>query len=187
MNSFQIAILALALLFNSWMPYLNAGIVLSGEPLISKIKYAGIMFVIQFCMTGAGVWVGYKAGSLEVTTNMTISLSILLIVGLKVLLTGIKMPTQEKAFDYVDNKVTLIAALAEGITPLFVGTAIGLLSLHPYTHWFLIGGLLLVGIIAGLAMVSGIGSNSLKLRLGPIGGLLMIAASIKMIISLSGY
>jgi len=187
MNTFETVILALALVFNSWISYLNAGITLSGEPLLSKIKYAGIMSVLQFGMAGAGIWVGYKMGSFEMRTNMAISLSILLIFGLKVLLTGIKMSTQEKAFDYTDSQVTLLAALAEGITPLSVGIAIGILSLHPIMHWLLIGGFLFTGVLTGLILASGMGSASLKLRLGPIGGLLLIAAAIKMIISITGY
>jgi putative Mn2+ efflux pump MntP len=187
MNTFEIVILALALVFNSWISYLNAGIALSGVPFLSKLKYAGIMSVLQFGMAGAGIWIGYKTGSFELRTNMVISLTILLIFGLKVLLTGIKMSAQEKEFDYTDNQVTLMAALAEGITPFSVGIAIGLLSLHPYLHWLLIGGFLFAGIIAGLIPVSGMGSVSLKLRFGPISGLLLIAAAIKMIISITGY
>ena len=187
MNTFETVILALALVFNSWISYINAGIALSEAPLLSKIKYAGIMSVLQFAMAGAGIWVGYKTGSFEPRINMAISLSILLILGLKVLLSGIKMSTEEKVFDYTDNQVTLMAALVEGISPLSVGIAIGLLSLHPYLHWLLIGGFLFAGIIAGLVLPIVMGSASLKFRLGPIGGLLLIAAGIKMIISITGY
>lgn len=187
MNTFEIVILALALVFNSWISYLNAGIALSGVPFLSKLKYSGIMFVLQFGMAGAGLWVGYKTGSFELRTNMAISLSILLIFGLKVLLAGIKNSPQEKEIDYNDNKAIFVAALAEGITPLFVGIAIGLLSLNPCIHWLLIGSFLFAGIIAGLIPASGMGSTSTKLRFGPISGLLLIAAAIKMIISITGY
>lgn len=187
MNTFEIIILALALVFNSWISYLNAGIVLKGEPMLRKLNFAGIMFMLQFIMAGIGIWVGFKVGSLDVRVNMLISLSILLIFGLKVLLTGIRVQNQEKTFDYTDNKVTFFAALAEGITPLSIGIAIGLLSLHPYLHWFLVGGFLLVGIVIAQYLATRMGSESLKLRLGPVGGLLLLAAALKLMLNITNF
>jgi putative Mn2+ efflux pump MntP len=187
MNNFEIIILALALVFNSWSSYLNAGIVLTDEPVIRKAYYTGIMFLLQFIMAGAGIWVGYKVGSTEVSVNMLISLSIMLIMGLKVLLSGIRQQTQEKTFEYTDTKVTFFAALAEGITPLIIGLAIGLLSIHPYLHWLIIGLFLLTGILTGLVLAARTGINSLKLRLGPIGGLLLLAAAIKLALNITGF
>lgn len=187
MNNFEIIILALALIFNSWITYVNAGIVLSKEPLSRKVYFAGIMFFFQFVMAGAGIWIGYKVGSIEVRVNMLISLSILLIFGLKVLLSGIRTQTEERAFDYADNKVTMFAALAEGITSLGIGLAIGLLSAHPYLHWIVTGIFLITGVLTGLFVANRMGSDSLKLRLGPIGGFLMLAAAFKLIINLTGF
>jgi putative Mn2+ efflux pump MntP len=187
MNNFEIVILALALVFNSWATYLNAGIALSGIPLIRKVRYSGIMFFVQFIMAGVGIWIGFKTGSLEVWVNMAISLSLMLIFGLKLLLTGIKTSTEEKAFDYSDSKVTFLAAIAEGITPLAIGIAIGLLSMFPYLHWLITGTILLVGIISGLIVSARMGNESFKLRFGPLGGLLLLAASIHMATKLVGF
>jgi putative Mn2+ efflux pump MntP len=187
MNNFEIVILALALVFNSWMPYLNAGVVLSGESFARKANYSGIMFLLQFLMAGTGIWIGYKTGGLDERTNMAISLSIMFIFGLKALLEGIRLQDQEKEFDYTDIKVILLSALAEGITPLAIGISIGLLSLNPYLHWLLIGGFLFAGIIIAFLVAVTMGSGSFKLRLGPFGGLLLFAAAIKMTISLTGF
>jgi putative Mn2+ efflux pump MntP len=185
MNNFEVIILALALVFNSLYSYLHAGIVLAEKSLKLKISYASIMFLLQIVMAGAGIWLGYKIGSLEMKVNIFISLSILFIFGLKVLLTGIKSPSLEKAFDYTDNKVTLFAALAEGITSLSIGIAIGLLSLHPYLHWILIGLFLLAGIIMALTLAVRMGTEALKIRLGPVGGLLLLAAAIKLFLNIT--
>lgn len=187
MNNFEIIILALALVFNSWSSYLNAGIVLADEAFSRKAYFTGIMFLLQFIMAGAGIWVGYKVGSAEISVNMLISLSIMLIMGLKVLLSGIRQQTQEKAFEYNDTKVTFFAALAEGITPLIIGLAIGLLSIHPYLHWLLIGLFLLAGILTALILAARMGINSLKLRFGPIGGFLLLAAAIKLALNITGF
>jgi putative Mn2+ efflux pump MntP len=111
----------------------------------------------------------------------------MLIFGLKVLLTGIKTSTEEKAFDYSDSKVTFLAAIAEGITPLAIGIAIGLLTLFPYLHWLITGTILLAGIVSGLIVSSRMGNAVFKLRFGPIGGLLLLAAAIQMATKLIGY
>lgn len=188
MNHFEIVILALALVFNSWTIYMNAGMMLSKELLLRKVYYAGIMFFFQFMMAGVGIWIGYnKLGSFEVKVNILISLCILLILGLKVLLTSIRTQVEEKAFDFTDNKVLSLAALAEGITPLVIGIAIGLITLQPYLHWMVIGSFLITAILAGLFLASRMGSAALKLRLGPVGGLLLLAAAIKLALNITGF
>lgn len=187
MNTFEIVILAMALVFNSWISYLNAGIMLASKPVARKIYYTGTTFILQAVMDGVGIWIGYKLGSPEIKVNMMISFSILLIFGLRVLLAGIRIPLQENAFDYTDNKVVFLSALAEGITPLAIGIAIGLLSVHQYLDWMVIDVFLFTGIIAGLIVSKRLGSGSLKLRLGPISGLLLLAAAIKLMLNITGF
>jgi len=187
MNNFEILILALALVFNSWNSYVNAGIALTKEPLVRKVYYLGITFLAQFSMAGSGIWIGFKVSSFEAKTNIIISLSIMLIVGIRILFWGIRQQPQEKTIEYTDNSVTLFAALAEGITPLFIGFAIGILSLHPYLHWLLIGLFLFMGIIAGLVVSMRTGISSLKIRLDYIGGFLFIAAAIKLALNITQF
>ena len=187
MNTFKVLFLALALVFSSWSIYLNAGIVLKLEPLFRKVYYTGIMFLFQFLMAGTGIWLGYTVGSFDGKMNVMISLSILLIFGLKVLLSGIRSQSEFRTFDFTSNKITAFAALAEGITPLAIGIAIGLLSLHPFLHWYLIGVFLFSGIVAGLLLAVRMDKNVLKLRLGPIGGLLLLAAAIQLAVNLTRF
>jgi putative Mn2+ efflux pump MntP len=187
MNNFEIVILALALVFNSWTTYMNAGIVLIKESFLRKAYYTGIMFFFQFVMAGVGIWVGYKVGSFEVRVNMLISLSLLLIFGLKVLLTAIRTTTEETEFNITDNRLLSFTALTEGITPLVVGIAIGLLSAHPYLHWLMIGIFLLTGILPGLMVAKRKSSGPRKFRLGTIGGFLLLAVALKLILSLTSF
>jgi len=187
MNNFEIVILALALVFDSWTTYLNAGIVLCKELFWRKVQYVALMFFFQFVMTGVGIWLGYKLGSFELRVNMLISLSIILIIGLKVLLTNIKTQNEENTFDYTVNKVLVLAALAEGITPLVVGIAIGLLSVHPYLHWLVIGIFLLAGILTGLMVANRKNPGSFKLRPGTIAGFLLLAIALKLMLSLTSF
>jgi len=187
MNTFEIVILAIALTCNSWITYLGAGTVLAGETFSRRFYFTTVMILTQSMLTGAGIWIGYKMGSITTEVNMAISLSILFIFGLKVLLSGIRTQTEEKTYDYSENKVLFFASLAEGITPLVIGIAIGLLTLKPFLHWGIITGFLLVGILSGLISGLRMGTRINKLRLGPIGGLLLLAAAIKLVINLTGF
>lgn len=187
MNTFEVLILAMALVFSSWISYRKAGIMLVNEPFVRKIYYTGITLLIQFVMAGAGIWVGYKVGSIDLKVNALISFSILLIFGLIILLTNIRMPVQEKENDYTNNKAILLAALAEGITPLSIGIAIGLLSLQPYLHLLLIGLFFLAGIAVSQLIAKRKRSGSPKLKLGSIAGLLLLAAAIKLMLNITGF
>jgi putative Mn2+ efflux pump MntP len=189
MNKFEIVILALALVFSSWNSYLSAGLALAKEQFVRKLYFTGIMFLMQFILAGTGIWLGYKLCSPEVRVNILISLSIMLVFGLKVLLTAIRQQTQvkeeeEEETDYTDNKVVFITALTEGITPLFIGAAIGLLSAHPYLHWLLIGLFLISGIFSGQFLAAHMGIKSLKFRFGAFGGLLLLAVAIKLALNI---
>ncbi len=188
MNNFEIIILALALVFNSWISYLNAGLVLANESLLRKFYYTGITFLVQLIMVGAGMWVGNKMGGPELRLNMMISLSIMLILGMRILFSAIIRPQKpEKTIDYTDNKTTFFNALAEGITPLIIGIAIGILSIHPYMHWLLIGLFLFSGILAGQFMAARRNIKTLKFRPGPVSGLLLLASAIKLALSLTRF
>ncbi len=186
MNNFEIIILALSLVFSSWNSYLNAGLGLAEGPVVRKFSYSGIMFLMQFGIAGVGIWAGYKFCSPEMRINMMISFGIILMIGLIVLLSNIRPQTIEKEFDYFDKKAIFLSALAEGIIPLIIGVSIGILSTHPYLHWILTGLFLLSGILAAQILAVFMGLNSLKIRLGAIGGLLLLAVAIKLAMNVTG-
>jgi len=187
MNKFEIVILAIALVLNSLSVYIGAGIILAREAYGRKAIFGSIMFVVQFLMVGAGIWIGYKMGSYAMQTNMIISVCILVIFGLNVLLTNINANSRDEVPDFTNNSVIVLAALAEGITPLSIGIAFGLVSLQLVNQWLLTGVIMLVGIISGISLGSRLGSNSRKLRFGPVGGLLILAVAIKLIINMMGF
>jgi hypothetical protein len=93
----------------------------------------------------------------------------------------------EKDFDYSDKKAAFLSTLTEGIYPLLIGAAMGILSIHPYLHWLLTGLILASGIIAAQILAYQIGNNSLQIKLGATGGLLLLAAAIKLALTISGF
>ena len=187
MNNFEIVILALALVFNSWNAYVHAGLLLSKEKMVRRLYASGITFLMEFLMAGTGIWAGYKTASSEMRTNILISLSIMLVVGLKVLFTVIRAQSQETDHEYSENKRTFFAALLEGIVPLFIGISIGLLSLQPYLHWLLIGLFLLLGIITGQVAAIQKKDNAFNFKVEYMAGILFIAAAIKLALNSTGF
>ncbi len=188
MSTFKIVILALALVFSSWPAYILAGIRLAKEPLFRRINYSGIMLSVQFLLAGAGLYIGTKTGSFDQKVNMTISLVLILVIGLRVFLAGIKLPqAQDESSDPADAKVTFISAIVEGIASLAIGLAIGLLSVNPFLHWIVIGVFYLIGIVIAITMASMMGNRSLRFNLAPFGGFLFLAAALKIILTLTGY
>lgn len=187
MNTFEIAILAFALVLNSFSVYISAGISLRSEHQGRKALFGAVMFFVQFLMVGAGLWIGNRLGSYVVQTNMMISVCILIIFGLKVLLGNINSVSNRKTFDFSESSVILLTALAEGTTPLAIGISFGLVSQHPIMHWMATAIILLLGIISGMSFGLNLGKHSLKLRFGPIGGLLILSVAIKLIINMMGY
>ncbi len=188
MSTFKIVILALALVFSSWPAYIHAGIRLAKEPLFRRINYSGIMLSVQFLLAGAGLYIGTKTGSFDQKVNMTISLVLILIIGLSVFLTGIKLPSEQgESPDQADTKVIFLSALVEGIASLAIGLAIGLLSANLFLHWIVIGVFYLIGIVSAITLASIFGNRSLRFKVAPIGGFLFLAASLKLILTLTGY
>ncbi len=187
MNTFEIIILALALVFTSWSSYVYAGGLFFDKALQTKVNYTGIMFLIQFLMTGAGIWIGFKFGNAESKINVLISLSIFFVTGLKVLLDNIGNQAADNNIEEESWKGISLLAVLEGIIPLVTGIAIGLLSLHPWLHWILLGVFFLSGILSGLFISGRKKPGKPLLRLGSAGGLLLLAAGIKLALNITGF
>jgi putative Mn2+ efflux pump MntP len=187
MNSIQIAILALALALNSFMTYLTAGYVLRDESGIRKMRFGLIVLMSQILMSGTGLWLGVKIGILAANSNYYISLGILLIMGLKIVFDSIRTRPEDKAFDFSDTRVIVMLSIAEGITPLVIGIAIGLVAEYVLLPWIILAILQFLSILIGLIAGSRYGVASFRFRLGPVGGLIMLAAALKLLIDLIGY
>jgi putative Mn2+ efflux pump MntP len=187
MNYFQSAIIALALALNLLGAGIAGGIALKGAGSSRKVAFLGSMFFFQLTATGTGLWIGSRIGLFSSASNYTIALGIFMIMGLKVILDSLKTRTEGKVFDFTDNQVLIMFSLAEAITPLAVSIALGLISSQVAVPWMILSSFLLVAIFTGLILGSGSESSALKLRFGPVGGLILLAAALKLLLNLLGY
>lgn len=187
MNTFTLILLAVAVALTTFPSYVTGGYVLAQEKAGSKWRFILIMAVVQAVMLALGILLGMSVGRISESSNKIMVLSILLIVGLKVLFDSIRTRPQDKAFDTSDFKVLLLLSLAESVVPMAVAISVGLLVESFASPWLIFIIVQIPAIITGFFAGGKMGANAFKLRTGPIGGLFLIAESLIMIINLIGY
>lgn len=187
MNNFTIILLALAVALTVFPSCLMGGVVLSSEKLGNKLRFIAIMSSTMIVMAALGVILGLNVGRISESSNRIMSLSILMVIGLKVLLDSLRTRPQDKAFDTSDLKVLVLLSLAEAIVPMAVAMAVGLLVESFLWPWLIFVFFIVPAVSVGFFLGGKMGVQSYKMRTGPIGGLFLIASSIIMIIDLIGY
>lgn len=187
MNAIQIAILSLALALNSFQTYLIAGNTLKNEQPGRLLRFLLIMLASQVLMSGTGLWLGLRIGGLAIQSNYYIAFGILLIMGIKIIMDSIRQKPEDKTFDLTDLRMIIMLSVAEGITPLIVSSAIGLTMQTILPAWMILTLFQLIAIITGIVVGSRYSALATRLRTGPIGGLIMIAAALKLLIDLVGF
>jgi len=187
MNGIQVAILGLALALNSFSTYLVSGNTLKKTQQVRFLRFGIIILASQVLMSGTGLWLGLRISGLAIQSNYYIAFGILLIMGIKIIMDSIRQKPEEKAFDLTEIRTVIMLSVAEGITPLIVSSAIGLTLQNILPAWFIIITFQLIAIITGLFLGSRDNNLAFRLRTGPIGGLIMLAAALKLFIDLVGF
>ncbi len=187
MNPIQIFILSLALALNSLITYIVAGYILKGERLIIKFRFAGIILLSQALLIGTGLWLGSRISVLALESNYYIAFGILLIMGLKIIFDSIRTRPEEKSFDVTIVRNVVMLSIAEGITPLIVSITAGLTTEKNISSWFILVIMQLIAVLTGMILGAKYEASSLRFRTGPIGGLIILAASLKLLIDLVGF
>lgn len=187
MNNFQISIIAVGLAMNLMTSSVAGGVILKGSAMSRQAIYILVMAAFQALATGAGLILGNRIGMLSESHNAIIALFILLIMGIKVTLDTLRTKPEAKSFEVNDNRIMLMVSLAEAFTPLAVSIAVGLVVNEIMVPFLIIWIIQLLAIMAGIAAGSVMGGQAYKLRLGPVGGLILLAAAMKLIINVIGY
>jgi manganese efflux pump family protein len=187
MNSIQIAIISLALAMNAFITYVTAGYVMKNENANRILRFGMIMLISQAFMTGTGLWLGIRIGVLAANSNYYIAVGILFIMGLKIILDSIRTKPEDRSFDLKEMRVIVMLSIAEGIAPLVVSIAIGLTVESALPSWIIMIIFQFLAVISGLYAGTRYGETSLRFRTGPIGGLIMLAAALKLLIDLIGF
>lgn len=186
-NTFEVILLSIGLVLALWINCTIAGSMLIVDKLKNKSIFGGIFIAVQILMLGAGMWIGSRISLPDLKPNLLMSVAILFIFGIKIVFTSVKNNPRDKVYDYSDASVIGLSAIGEGINTLGIGLAIGLISELLFNHWLISSGILVIGLSLAILIGSALGKDALKLRFGPVGGLIMIAAAIKLTITLAGF
>ncbi|NVO19496.1 MAG: manganese efflux pump [Bacteroidetes bacterium] len=187
MNSVQIAILAAGLALNSFISFFNSGYSLTSTDFDQKLRSGATLFIFQVLMSGAGLWLGIRIGILAVNSNYYISQGILMFVGLKIIFDSLRYRQDNKRTNLLETRDLVVLALSEGILPLLLGIAIGLDVDSVMIAWLIIISFQTIAIIAGFSAGLKKISISYGFKLEILAGLVILAAALKMLISLIGY
>lgn len=182
MNTFQLMLLALAIGFY----YLNTGIAggysLTGHNKKHLFRFQTSLIIFLLSATFIGLLFGKALAGLSGDMLVYIASGMLLVIGLKMLFDSLNNKITSKIFDFTDRKIVNLFALGESINMLLVATGIGLLAENTYLVLLILGISLSLVIISGPFLVRSMGKEALKLRLGPIGALIIIASAVQKII-----
>lgn len=186
MNSIQIAIIALGLAMNSFMSFFYSGASLKTADFDQKLQTGTIIFLLQVAMLGAGLWLGIRIGILAEDSNYYFSLGILFLIGIKIIFDSISSRPENISI-LTDKRELTIYALSEGILPLFLGIAVGLVVDVLMTSYLILIVFQTIALLSGFYLSSRNTIISPRIKLELIGGLIILAAALKILISLIGF
>ena len=186
MNSIQIAILALGLALNSFMNFFTSGQSLNSTDFDQKLQAGTIILLSQILMLGAGLWLGIRIGVLAENSNYLFSVGLLSFIALKIIFESIRNKA-DVGSNLLEKRELIIFTFSEGIIPLLLGISVGLVVDYLMTAWFILIIFQSIALVSGFYLSSHRLTLTLKFRLEIIGGLVILAAALKMLISLIGY
>jgi putative Mn2+ efflux pump MntP len=183
-NLFEILLISLALAFNTSGICFVAGYSLRKSDSGIVIRFLFLLVTTQIIFSFAGLLLGTAIGRVFPLATQWISLSLLMMMGLKILYESLQAKTEDLTFDHTELRMIFKISLAASIDPLIVSTGIGLLLPNLPNSIMLIGATFLLFCSAWLIIGKVRGAASLKMRLGLIGGLILLAAGLHLFIKL---
>jgi putative Mn2+ efflux pump MntP len=119
-----------------------------------------------------------------VKSGIYIAVSILFIFGIKMLFSHINEGLLSSFPDFRSFGISIRIALVEGVTPLCIGLAVGIVTLEPVYQLITIGKVLFTGVFLGVILGTRLSRHTLHLRFSSVGALFVLGIAIKMIINL---
>jgi putative Mn2+ efflux pump MntP len=187
MNHLQIVILALGLGLVSFNDFVSDGFGLrkAGNP--RQMRYFLFLLTATMLYIAAGLFIGNSIGSVAGKLNAPVACAMLLLLGLKILVEELLVSSAERLNPAMDIPALIRLTLADGVTPFIVSVAVGLLHVDFLAPLLIL--MIVIAVSAALGMLAGRNkTEKIKpLKLAPVGGLIIFAAGLKMLITLLGY
>jgi manganese efflux pump family protein len=183
-NLFEIALISLALAFNTSGICFAAGNSLSKSDTGIMVRFLFSLVTIQLLFSFAGLLIGKVISGIFPSAIHWIAVSLLIMMGIKILYDALQTKPEEPAFKITDFKVRLRMSLAASVDPLIVFSGIGFLLPQLQDTLLVTGATFLLFYSAWILIGRIKGPSSSKFRFAPIAGLILLGAGLHLFIKL---
>jgi len=178
MDYFTILAIALGLSFDTFAVSLSLGVVRNSIIFRQALKVATVLAVFQGGLTVAGYFLGYIFSKELETVDHWIALGLLVFLGIKMIVEGLKKTSEDEKRDYNSTIVLLTIAFGTSIDAFAVGISFALLDVMIWKSGILIGVVTFIASMIAIRIGKSAGAR-LGNKVEIIGGLILISIGLK--------
>lgn len=184
MNLFDIALLAIALSFDlSGVCFASGALLHKAEAAVS-LRFLFILDLTLVMLSLCGLMVGAALFAIVGEAGQWIALLLFIGTGLKIIFESLQPKTGDSAFAKSAVKTMVVLALGESINAFIITTGIGFLLPDIPKALLVISIILLLFSALWIYIGRNKGTSPFKFRLGTLGGLILVAAGLHLLIKL---
>jgi len=178
MDYFTILAIALGLSFDTFAVSLSYGVIRSSILFRQATKVAAILAVFQGGLTIAGYFLGSILSEVLKATDHWIALGLLSVLGIKMIVEGLKKTEENEIKDFSRTIVILTIAFGTSIDAFAVGISFALLDVKIWESGILIGAVTFIASMTAIRIGKSAGTR-LGNKVEIIGGLILIGIGLK--------
>ncbi|HRY32908.1 MAG TPA: manganese efflux pump MntP family protein [Bacteroidales bacterium] len=181
MELYTLFLISLGLCFDTFAVSVGSGIARTSITFRQALRISLLFAMFQALMPVLGWLIGREIAILIHEADHWVAFGLLFLLGMKMILEGMKQPGQKRTTDPLDLRVQLMLAVATSIDALVVGVSFGTLDVHIVTASAMIGILTflvsMIGILFGKKTGRTFG-HSMEIA----GGVILILIGLKILV-----
>ncbi len=178
MDLLTIIAVALGLCFDTFAVSLSYGVVQSRILFRQAIRIALVLAVFQAGLLVIGFFLGSIVSELIKAADHWIALALLLFLGIRMIIEGIKRKEEDEIRDYTKPLTLMTVAVGTSIDAFAVGISFALLEMQIWMSGIIIGTVTFLASMTAIRIGKSAGEK-LGQRVEIVGGLILIAIGIK--------
>lgn len=178
MDYLTIFAIAAGLCFDTFAVSLSFGVVQFRVLFKQAIRLAIILAAFQGGLTVAGFFLGSIVSNALKAVDHWIALGLLALLGIKMIIEGLKKQEKKEIIDYSKPLVIFTIALGTSIDAFAVGISFALLDVKIWTAGFIIGAVTFLASMTAIRIGKSAGEK-LGQRVEIVGGLILLAIGLK--------
>lgn len=178
MDNLTIIGIALGLCFDTFAVSLSCGVVQYKIVFRQALRVAFVFALFQGGLTVAGFFLGSTVSDALKAVDHWIALGLLSILGIKMIIEGLKKEEIKEQLDFTKPAVLFAAALGTSIDAFAVGISLAFLDIRIWSSGFIIGTVTFLASMTAIRIGKSAGAK-LGQRVEIVGGLILIAIGVK--------